>query len=597
MRILSISVFNVGVFSGRHVFNLNPNGLTCFLGKNGSGKTTLFQCIQLGLFGKNSPFFKYSSYKGIIAYKDYLKSLINKATHKSASIEVFFEETQNGKNNIFLAKRTWNSEGAEHFDFFKNDEKVSFNNDFQMQLATFMNPSAANLYFFDGEQVDHWSDIKNIRSFLQTALSSFLGIDILEKSTSALKLVLGRLAADCLVEKEQNEKELSVDRTAFLQAQVAKVEAEKKVHRSKVFLEECETNLKQSGFISKEVQEAYKKRIDDLKQHASNLNKVINRSKSAELKLRSNIEAVFNLIDERDQKLIHDLDENVAPIVESLIKRYSLNKSAILKAFEIEDVKELTLDLKATRNEIEGITKSLNEISSDKKVHELLSLCKDAEKQLSKDELHLNHTEKVLKDERNKILIAEKELFLRQETLKDELKRNLHNKAHINNIDKSINVLTSFKNLLIERKISSLNKLILDLFNKLYHKKDFIRNLKIQQNSGSLDVLLFDKDMQLSLTQLSAGERQLFALAIIGAIGEVSNFKIPFVIDTPLSRLDVQHRKNFVKTFLGNRSRQAIVFATDDEANYILPDHESGAIDLSDRTGKRESKNHQVAML
>ena len=58
MNITSITTFNVGPFNGRHTFKLNPLGLTCFLGKNGSGKTTLFQAIQLGLLGKNSPFFK-----------------------------------------------------------------------------------------------------------------------------------------------------------------------------------------------------------------------------------------------------------------------------------------------------------------------------------------------------------------------------------------------------------------------------------------------------------------------------------------------------------------------------------------------------------
>jgi len=590
MRLTAISVFNVGVFSGRHVFTLNSNGLTCFLGKNGSGKTTLFQCIQLGLFGKSSPFFKYSSYKGIIAYKDYLKSLVNKTTHKSASVEIFFEETQNGKKNLFLAKRTWNTDGVEHFDFYKNDEKVLINNDFQMQFATMMNPNAANLYFFDGEQVDYWSDIKNIRNFLQTALSSFLGIDILEKSTSALRLVLGRLAADNLIKKEQQQEQHSIDRAAFLQAQVAKAEAEKKVHRSKVYLEGCETSLKQSGFISKEIKEAYYKRLNDLTQHSSNLSKVIARSKSAELKLRSNIEVLFNLIEERDQRIIQDLDTSIFPVVEALFKRYALNKSEVLKAFEIEDAKELASELKNTKAEMEGIKKSLNEISCDTKVKELLYNYKEAQKQLTKDELFLAETERVLKEERNKLSLAEKEFNLRQETLKDELKKNFHVKAHILNIDKSLFALDSFKTQLIQSRLSVLNKVILKLFNILYHKPDFISNLKIEHTSESLDVLLFDKNIQLNLTQLSAGERQLFALAMIGAIGEVSNFSIPFVIDTPLSRLDVQHRKNFVKTFLRKDRRQAIVFATDDEANYMPDTGDTTVIDLTNFSSRSKAQ-------
>jgi DNA sulfur modification protein DndD len=149
------------------------------------------------------------------------------------------------------------------------------------------------------------------------------------------------------------------------------------------------------------------------------------------------------------------------------------------------------------------------------------------------------------------------------------------------NIDKSIEALQLFSDFLIKEKVQQLNKRVLNLFNILYHKRDFISNLKIQQDSNSLDILLFDKDMQLSLSQLSAGERQLFALAIIGAIGEVSNFKIPFVIDTPLSRLDIQHRKNFVRSFLSDEKRQSIVFATDDEVKYISESDSSTMIDLT----------------
>jgi DNA sulfur modification protein DndD len=581
MRLTALSVFNVGVFSGKHSFSFNPNGLTCFLGKNGSGKTTLFQCIQLGLFGKNSPFFKYSSYKGLIAYKDYLKSLVNKRKHKSASIEVFFEETQSGCNNSFIAKRTWNSEGIEHFDFYQNERKVVINEDFHQQLAALMNPGAANLYFFDGEQVDYWSDIKHIRHFLQSALSSFLGIDILEKSVSALKGLAERFSRNNNLKSEEQEKQATIDRTSFLEAQVAGVEAEKKVHRSKVYLEDCHTNLKQAGHIPHETREVYLKRINDLNDHAGNLNKIINRSKSAELRLRSNIEILFNLIDERDRRILHDLDVNVSAVVERLLHKHCLNKIEILKAFQIEDISELTSELKTTKKEIETIKKSLNEVSSDTKIKALVILFQEAQKQLQKDELQLELTTKLIKDERNKVLVAEQQILSRQEVIKDELKRNIQTRTHSMNIDKSIEALQLFSDFIIKEKVQQLNKRVLNLFNILYHKRNFISNLKIQQDSNSLDILLFDKDMQLSLSQLSAGERQLFALAIIGAIGEVSNFKIPFVIDTPLSRLDIQHRKNFVRSFLSDEKRQSIVFATDDEVKYISESDSSTMIDLT----------------
>lgn len=588
MRLTAISVYNVGVFVGRHTFNFNPNGLTCFLGKNGSGKTTLFQCIQLGLFGKNSPFFKYSSYKGLIAYRDYLKSLINKRHHKSASIEVCFEETQSGLNNSFAAKRTWNSEGVEHFDLFQNDKKVVVNDDFQHQLSSLMNPGAASLYFFDGEQVDYWSDIKHIHLFLQTALSSFLGIDIIEKSISALKGLAVRFSRDNILSGKEAFIHETIDRSPFLKAQVAGVEAEKKVHRSKVYLEDCLTNLKQAGYISQETREVYLKRINELNDHAANLNKIINRSKSAEQRLRTNIEGLFNLIYERDSKVLHDLHVNVATIVERLLQKHCLNKTEVLKAFQIEDVSELTSELKTTKKEIEAIKKSLNEVNSDTKIKDHLLFYHEAQKQVHNAELELDLAAKAIKDEKQNILTAERDLLLQQEILKNELKKDLQKKTHNSNIQSSLDAFVGLKDCLVMKKLEQLNERVLNLFNILYHKKNFISNLKIEQNSGSLDVLLFDKDMQLNLSQLSAGERQLFALAIIGAIGEVANFKIPFVIDTPLSRLDVQHRKNFVKNLLVDKERQSIVFATDDEVKYMPDSDFSTLIDLTSFSEKRE---------
>jgi DNA sulfur modification protein DndD len=278
---------------------------------------------------------------------------------------------------------------------------------------------------------------------------------------------------------------------------------------------------------------------------------------------------LFNLVDERDRRVLHDLDVNVSSVVERLLHKHCLNKIEVLKAFQIEDISELTSELKTTKKEIETIKKSLNEVSSDTKIKALVILFQEAQKQLHKDELQLELTTKLIKDERNKVLVAEQQILSRQEVIKDELKRNLQTRTHSMNIDKSIEALQLFSDFLIKEKVQQLNKRVLNLFNILYHKRDFISNLKIRQDSNSLDILLFDKDMQLSLSQLSAGERQLFALAIIGAIGEVSNFKIPFVIDTPLSRLDIQHRKNFVRSFLSDEKRQSIVFATDDEVKYI----------------------------
>lgn len=62
----------------------------------------------------------------------------------------------------------------------------------------------------------------------------------------------------------------------------------------------------------------------------------------------------------------------------------------------------------------------------------------------------------------------------------------------------------------------------------------------------------------------SAGESQIFALSLIAAITEVSERSFPIVMDTPLARLDPDHRRNMLKYFTEGRS-QIILLSQPDE--------------------------------
>jgi DNA sulfur modification protein DndD len=63
---------------------------------------------------------------------------------------------------------------------------------------------------------------------------------------------------------------------------------------------------------------------------------------------------------------------------------------------------------------------------------------------------------------------------------------------------------------------------------------------------------------------LSAGEKQIFAQALISAVVKVSGRVFPMIVDTPLGRLDVEHRKGVLKHVTG-RSGQIVLISTDTE--------------------------------
>ena len=114
------------------------------------------------------------------------------------------------------------------------------------------------------------------------------------------------------------------------------------------------------------------------------------------------------------------------------------------------------------------------------------------------------------------------------------------------------------------KKIQLLENYILDSLNILFHKKDFVGKVSIDKNT--FEITLYDTDQNtIEKNELSEGEKQLFATSILWALAKTSGRSLPFIIDTPLARLDVEHRDNLVEEFFPSASHQTIILSTDSE--------------------------------
>lgn len=65
----------------------------------------------------------------------------------------------------------------------------------------------------------------------------------------------------------------------------------------------------------------------------------------------------------------------------------------------------------------------------------------------------------------------------------------------------------------------------------------------------------------------SAGEQQIFIMSLYQSLAEIRTLELPFVIDTPLARIDSKHRKNILANFFSHLPGQVIILSTDEEIN------------------------------
>lgn len=97
---------------------------------------------------------------------------------------------------------------------------------------------------------------------------------------------------------------------------------------------------------------------------------------------------------------------------------------------------------------------------------------------------------------------------------------------------------------------------------RLLHKDSFVRDVSIDPRTYATRLLGADgTDVELP----SAAEQQLIAMAFIDAILGASEYPLPVFVDTPLARLDGDHRRAVVRDFWPNLGRQVVVLSTDEE--------------------------------
>lgn len=155
----------------------------------------------------------------------------------------------------------------------------------------------------------------------------------------------------------------------------------------------------------------------------------------------------------------------------------------------------------------------------------------------------------------------------------------------LNFCDESIKCAQETKESIMKEVKNQVEKKASEQFLDLIWKKNTFKAMLIDDN---YNISIPYIDGREALGTLSAGEKQVCALAFLAALNSVSGFNIPIIIDTPLARISKVPRKNIAEnlpTYLSGV--QVILLVTEEE--YTKEVQEAIAV----RVGKSYHINYQ----
>jgi len=124
--------------------------------------------------------------------------------------------------------------------------------------------------------------------------------------------------------------------------------------------------------------------------------------------------------------------------------------------------------------------------------------------------------------------------------------------------------LKKFREAAIDRNLNRVQDLILECYQLLLRKKTLVSSVRIDPSRYRIH-LFNGEDQEIPSNRLSAGERQLLAVATLWGLARASGRPLPMVIDTPLGRLDGSHRDHLVTRYFPDASHQVLLLSTDEE--------------------------------
>ena len=622
MLLEKLSICNYGVYKDINTFDLltSPEKpLIVIGGFNGAGKTTILESMMVALYGR--------TYFGIKKpKKEYLEYILDKIHRSdkgranSAFIEIAFRFYHNGSEYQYVVKRSWLVEGStvsESFSVYKNNELMYDIDESQWQyfIEGLLPLGIAKLFFFDGEKIVRVTEANSqYNKEIKTSIETLIGADIIKQLQSDLNLYILRKSGSkdngIIKEYEQlrgekdslsmeinslkMDRELKNQEIDILNGKISNKESTISnigggyaSLRSQLLTQKDMLNEKikeQTRHIQDQVSNEVpflllpsllnniKKRIESdikiqnkifttlaLEQLSSQIKKALNDPKiwppNTDIdKILNKIISVINNNNNLDnEKAFFDLSPDDQKTVISLIDKISHNYESFFNLID---------DYEKTIKRTEKIEQDISNIPRDDELGPHITEINMLYQDLGLLNGEVNYIDQQISSKLSYKKILQNKLRTILSTINNE-KQTMTGVGLASKMQKA---LDTYYNNLKESKMKELESHLLDTTKLLLHKKNIS---KIIIDRETFEIYVYEKDNeQIPGDLLSMGERQIIGTALLWAIARTCGRSLPFVIDTPLGRLDGKHLQNLIDHFYPVASHQLILLSTDREIGW-----------------------------
>jgi DNA sulfur modification protein DndD len=594
-------------------------------GQNGSGKSTLMEAIRLGLHGKLSLGNRSTQRE----YELYLERRIFRGpdgvTAPFAAIQIEFDHVFLGQRHHYRVERQWakpNSRLSSEVRLWVDGElNPGDEEENEYLLRELIPPGMAELFFFDGEKINTLAEAGDGGdALLAETVKNLLGLHLVEQLDRDLDVYLTRQTGAQELQQYQaelsqlrSELETLTEARANKQAILADCRRHLQAKRETITLLEQRIAREGGQYAAAQTarNEERERLLEDLGRNeqeifelsrgvmpfavAPNLLKAVRRHLDQEAayekwqaaqplvaKLQNHPEVreasvVYN-VHASDEAVSNEADfvgyvrQVVAefsqpPLPETaVVHRVSPEMRGVLFNWIDEALTEAPQALAAALQKRERLQAQLMAVDEALDRVPVEQILQPLQNELRQQDRELGRLEAEL----DRLTAEDKQLAHHIERVTNSNRRVTEQMTAINTDEGRIRLaarakllLDDYQRRLIGQKLDQLAAQLSKRLNQLNRKRDFIDRVEIDPQTFTIAIYRTGKLFPRS--QLSAGEQQMFAIATLWALREVSGRPLPVVIDTPLSRLDEKHRQAMLVEFMPQVAQQVIVLATTSE--------------------------------